>query len=140
MRFAGDDKEKNVLFMCVENAGRSQIAEGFFRKYAPKGWTPLSAGSKPISKINPVVVQAMKEIGIDISNQQPKQISEELISISFMKISMGCMDQSMCPSSLVGNFQDWHIEDPKGQSIEKVREIRDTIEGKVKELVRKLES
>lgn len=126
--------------MCVENAGRSQIAEGFFRKYAPKGWTPLSAGSQPTSKINPVVVQAMKEVGIDISNQQPKQISEDLISVSFMKISMGCMDQSMCPSALVGNFQDWHIEDPKGQPIEKVREIRDTIEGKVKELVRKIES
>lgn len=140
MGLFGKKPEKKILFVCVENAGRSQIAEGFFRKYAPKGWAPLSAGSKPTPEINPLAVQAMNEVGIDISKQRPKELSEELIRSSFLKVSMGCIDQTECPSVFLGNFQDWGIEDPKGKPIEKVREIRDKIEAKVKELVRNLES
>ncbi len=141
MKFFEKQKdEKKVLFVCVENAGRSQIAEGFFRKYAPKGWTPLSAGSRPTPDINPYAVQVMREIGIDISKQRPKELSEELIRSAFVKVSMGCIDQKECPAVFIGNFQDWGIEDPKGKPIEKVREIRDKIESKVKELVTNLES
>lgn len=140
MGLFGKKPEKKILFACVENAGRSQIAEGFFRKYAPKGWAPLSAGSRPTPEINPVAVQAMNEVGIDISKQRPKELSEELIRSSFLKVSMGCIDQAECPAVFLGNFQDWGIEDPKNKPIEKVREIRDKIEAKVKELVKNLES
>ncbi|HKU33475.1 MAG TPA: arsenate reductase ArsC [Candidatus Nitrosotalea sp.] len=140
MGLFGKKPEKKILFACVENAGRSQIAEGFFRKYAPKGWAPLSAGSRPTPEINPLAVQAMNEVGIDISKQRPKELSEELIRSSFLKVSMGCIDQAECPAVFLGNFQDWGIEDPKNKPIEKVREIRDKIEAKVKELVKNLES
>ena len=133
------DEEKKVLFVCVENAGRSQMAEGFFRKYASNGWIPISAGSRPTPEVNPFAVNAMKEVGIDISKQKPKELSEELIRSSFLKVSMGCIDQTECPAVFLGNHQDWGIEDPKGKSIEKVREIRDEIEKKVKELVTNLE-
>lgn len=138
--FGGHEDEKRVLFVCVENAGRSQMAEGFFRKYAPKGWSPLSAGSRPSPEINPIAVQAMNEVGIDISKQKPKELSDELIRASFLKVSMGCMDKIECPAVFLGNFQDWGIDDPKGKPIEKVREIRDKIEEKVKELATGLES
>lgn len=137
--FNKSDKRK-ILFVCVENAGRSQMAEGFFRKYASKELVPISAGSRPISEINQTAVQAMKEIGIDINKQKPKKLSEELIRDSFLRVSMGCMDQKECPTLFLGDFQDWGIEDPKDKPIEKVREIRDKIEGKVKELVKNLES
>jgi arsenate reductase len=138
--FEKHNDEKKILFVCVENAGRSQIAEGFFRKYAPDGWIPVSAGSRPTLEINPVAVEAMKEVGIDISKQKPKELSEELIRSSFLKVSMGCIDQTECPAIFLGNHQDWGIEDPKGKPIEKVREIRNEIEKKVKELVTTLES
>lgn len=141
MKFFGKSKpEKNILFVCVENAGRSQIAEGFFRKYAPEGWAPVSAGTRPTPEINPIAIDVMKEVGIDISKQRPKELSEELIRASFLKVSMGCIDQTECPAVFLGNSQDWGIEDPKGKPIEKVREIRDKIEIKVKELVTTLES
>ena len=140
MKFFGkQNDEKKVLFVCVENAGRSQMAEGFFRKYAPKGWAPLSGGTRP-SNLNPYAVQAMREVGIDISKQKSKELSEEMIRTAFVKVSMGCIDQTECPAVFLGNFQDWGIEDPKGKPIEKVREIRDKIEEKVKELAKNLES
>lgn len=116
------------------------MAEGFFRKYAPQGWTPVSAGSRPTPEINPVAVQVMKEIGIDISRQKPKELSEELIRDSWLNVGMGCIDKTECPAIFVGKFEDWGIEDPKGKSIEKVREIRNKIEEKVVELVTKIES
>src|SRR5947209_9984433 len=116
MKFFGKPKdEKKVLFVCVENAGRSQIAEGFFRKYAPKGWVPISAGTRPTRGVNPLAVQTMKEVGIDISEQKPKELSDELIRTAFLKVSMGCIDQTECPAVFLGNYQDWGIEDPKGQ-------------------------
>lgn len=140
MKFFGKPKdEKKILFVCVENAGRSQMAEGFFRKYAPKEWIPISAGTRPTLEISPLAAQAMKEVGVDISNQKPKELSEELIRVSFLKVNMGCMDKTECPAVFLGNYQDWGIEDPKGQPIEKVREIRDQIENRVKTLCKSLE-
>jgi len=130
--------QKKILFVCVENAGRSQIAEAFFRKYARSEFVPISAGTKPSTKINPVVIQAMKEIGIDLQNNVPKLISNEMISNSTKTINMGCMDKESCPSLFVKDIINWQIPDPKGKSIEEVRKIRDEIDLKIKELVSNL--
>jgi arsenate reductase (thioredoxin) len=130
--------KENHLFVCVENAGRSQMAEGFFRKYAPEGYEPISAGTKPVSQINPIVTQAMDEVGVDITRQKPKDITEDMMRNSTKIVNMGCMDKSFCPTLFIPNFVDWGIEDPKGKPIEQVREIRDDIEQKVKQLVTNL--
>ncbi len=126
---------KTILFVCVENAGRSQMAEGFFKQYSPEGFQVASAGTKPISEINPVAIEAMNEVGIDITNQKSKELTEEMIHTSDKIINMGCMDKEACPSLFLNNLLDWNIEDPKGKPIEKVREIRDEIDQRVKELV-----
>jgi len=139
MKFFGkskdSDQKKNVLFVCVENAGRSQMAEGFFRKYSPKGYEPSSAGTRPISDINPLAIEAMKEVGVDISNQKSKILTEDMIKKSTVRVNMGCVEKESCPTLFIHDVIDWNIEDPKGKSIEKVREIRDVIESKVIELV-----
>ena len=131
-------EKKSILFVCVENAGRSQMAEGYFRKYTPAGFEPISAGTKPTSQINPIVVQAMDEVGISISQQKPKDITEDMMRNSSKIINMGCMDKSFCPTLFIPNVIDWGIEDPKGRSIEQVREIRDDIEQRIKQLVTNL--
>ena len=127
--------EKIILFVCIENAGRSQIAEGFFNKSAPEGYRALSAGTKPVSQINPVVIDVMKEVGIDISNQKSKEITEDMMRNSFKTVNMGCMDKESCPTLFLPNVLDWNWEDPKDKPIDKVREIRDEVEQRVKELV-----
>jgi protein-tyrosine-phosphatase len=126
--------KKTILFVCVENVGRSQMAEGFFKKYAPEGFVPASAGTKPISQINPLAIQVMNEIGIDISKQKPKDLSEDMMRNSDKIINMGCMDNNFCPTLFIPKVIDWGIEDPKGKQIEQVREIRDEIERRIKEL------
>ena len=126
---------KTILFVCVENAGRSQMAEGFFKQYSPEGYQVVSAGTKSISEINPVAIEAMNEVGIDITNQKSKELTEEMIRTSDKIINMGCMDKEACPSLFLNNLLDWNMEDPKGKPIEKVREIRDEIDQRVKELV-----
>jgi arsenate reductase len=131
-------QKKTILFVCVENAGRSQIAEGFFRKYAPEGYEPISAGTKPTSQINPIVVQAMDEVGVDIKQQKPKEITEDVMRNSTRIVNMGCMDKSFCPTLFIPNLIDWGIEDPKGKSIEQVRGIRDDIEQRIRQLVTNL--
>ena len=130
---------KKILFVCVENAGRSQIAEAFFRKYMPKGFEVISAGTKPSVQVNPTVLQAMKEIGIDIENQTPKLISKQIISESEKTINMGCMDKESCPALFMNDVLDWQIPDPKGKSIEEVRKIRDEIETKIVTLIKSLQ-
>jgi arsenate reductase len=134
-------QEKVVLFVCVENAGRSQMAEGFFnQKYAPKGYRAISAGTRPASQINPLAVQVMKELGINIvSTQKPKTITEDMIRSSEKSVNMGCIGKTECPMLLINNVIDWGIEDPKGKPIEKVREIRDDIERRVKEIAQSLQ-
>jgi arsenate reductase (thioredoxin) len=140
MKLFGKSKpEKKVLFVCVENAGRSQMAEGFFRKYSPKGYVPISAGTRPTPEVNPITVQVMKEVGIDIGKQHPKELSEEIIRSSTLNVNMGCMEKAQCPAVFLGKYVDWNIEDPKGKPIEKVRQIRDNIEEKIKELCKTLE-
>ena len=130
---------KKVLFVCVENAGRSQMAEAFFRKYLPSGFEPISAGTKPAEKVNPIVIQAMKEVDIDIETQFPQSISKQMIDEAEKSVNMGCMDKESCPALFLKDVVDWQIQDPKGKSIEEVRKIRDQIEHKVKEFVSQLQ-
>jgi len=131
---------QTILFVCVENAGRSQMAEGFFNKYAPGRYHAISAGIKPVSEINPLAIEAMREVGIDISNQKSKEITEDMIRNSYKTVNMGCMDKDSCPTLFLANVLDWNLEDPKGKSIEKVREIRDEIDRRVNELVASLKT
>ena len=130
-----DHSKETVLFVCVQNAGRSQIAEGFFKKYAPKDYETISAGTLPTSQINPIAVEVMKEVGIDISKQKPKDLTEDMMRNATAIINMGCMDDKFCPTLFVPKVIDWGIEDPKDKPIEKVREIRDEIERKVLEII-----
>ena len=130
---------KKILFACVENAGRSQMAEAFFRKYLPSGFEPISAGTIPATKINPMVAQVMKEVGIDIEKNSPQGISQQMIDDAQITVNMGCMDEKSCPALFLRGATDWQIQDPKGKSIEEVRDIRDHIEQKVKELVSQLQ-
>lgn len=130
---------KKILFVCVENAGRSQMAEAFFKKFMPKGFEVISAGTKPSDKVNPIVLQAMNEIGIDMKNQTPKTISQQIISESEKAVNMGCIDKESCPALFLKDVLDWQIPDPKGKSIEQVREIRDQIKSNVMDLIKSLE-
>jgi len=127
-----------ILFVCVENVGRSQMAEGFFRKYAPK-FKVISAGTEPNSELNPIVVEAMKEIGIDITNQKPKLLSNQMLEDSIKTVNMGCIDQETCPSLFVKDLLEWNIADPKGKTIEEIRKIRDQTKSRVLDLIKKLE-
>ena len=129
---------KKILFVCVENAGRSQMAEGFLRKYAPD-LDVLSAGTKPKSELNPNVVKVMNEIGIDITNQKPKELTNEMISQS-ITVNMGCMDKESCPALFVKDVIDWNISDPKNKELEQIREIRDQIQNEVMALIKNLEN
>jgi arsenate reductase (thioredoxin) len=114
------------------------MAEGFFRKYAPRGYATLSAGTKPVPEINPLAVQVMKELGIDISKQRSKDLTEDMIRNANTVVNMGCMDNNFCPTVYIPKVIDWGLEDPKGKTIEKVREIRDEIERRVRELAAEL--
>ena len=128
---------KKILFVCVENAGRSQMAEGFLRKFAPK-FDVISAGTQPKSELNPNVVKVMHEIGIDITNQKPKELTNEMISES-VTVNMGCMDRESCPALFVKDVIDWNISDPKDKELEQIRKIRDQIKNEVLNLVKKLD-
>ncbi len=126
---------EDVLFVCVENAGRSQMAEAFFRKFTENKFNVISAGTTPSKELNPIVVQVMKEIGIDMNNQNPKMLSESMISNSFKTVNMGCMDKESCPALFVKDVIDWNIPDPKEKTIEQIREIRDQIKTEVLNLI-----
>ena len=134
------DIHKNILFVCVENAGRSQMAEAFFKKFAKNRFNVTSAGISPSSTLNAVVVSVMGEIGIDLKNQQPQLLSSSMIENSNKTVSMGCMDKESCPSLFVKSVDDWNIDDPKGKSIEDVRKIRDQIKNDVLNLLNSLEN
>ncbi len=123
----------SVLFVCVHNAGRSQMAAGFMEHLGEGRVEVLSAGSAPKDAINPVAVQAMAEKGIDISNRKPKVLTDSSVQQSDVVITMGCGDA--CPFYPGKRYEDWKLDDPAGQGIEAVRLIRDEIEGKVKELL-----
>lgn len=139
--FRSAEPRKTILFVCVENAARSQMAEGFFRVHAPEGYQAISAGTKPVAEINPLAIETMREVGIDIARgQRSKVITEDMMRNSNQIVNMGCMEKESCPSLFLNNVIEWNIEDPKEKSIEKVREIRDEIERRVKELVASLKA
>ncbi len=127
---------KRVLFVCVHNAGRSQMAAGFMEKLGGGKIEVLSAGSAPKDSINPVAVEAMAEKGIDIANRKPKILSTEAVQASDVVITMGCGDT--CPFFPGKRYEDWVLDDPAGKPIEEVRVIRDEIEKRVQTLVTEL--
>lgn len=122
-----------VLFVCVHNAGRSQMASGFMRELGRGRVEVLSAGSAPKDSINPVAVAAMAEVGIDIANYTPKVLTPEAVQESDAVITMGCGD--VCPIYPGKRYEDWVLEDPAGQGIEPVRVIRDEIKVRVEKLL-----
>jgi arsenate reductase len=128
-----DTPRPTVLFVCVHNAGRSQMAAGWLRHLAGDRVEVLSAGSAPAGTINPVAVEAMAEVGIDIAAQQPKLLSDTAVRDSDVVITMGCGDA--CPFYPGKRYEDWKLDDPAGQGIESVRPIRDEIRRRVEELI-----
>jgi arsenate reductase (thioredoxin) len=133
-----DDQKELYLFVCVENAGRSQMAQAFAQSH---GMRAESAGTRPSTRINPVVAEAMKEKGIDISKNIPKMLTPEMIDRASLVITMGCSVAQVCPRPMLALMQkkliDWDLQDPKGKSIARVREIRDEIEKRIVQLSRK---
>ncbi len=122
-----------VLFVCVHNAGRSQMAAGYLQHLAGDRVTVLSAGSQPAASVNPVAVEAMAEEGIDIAGNRPKVLSSEAVQESDVVITMGCGDT--CPYFPGKRYEDWELDDPAGQGIEAVRPIRDEIRSRVEALI-----
>ena len=125
-----------VLFVCVHNAGRSQMAAGLLRHLAENRAKVFSAGSKPANELNPLAVEAMAEIGIDISQNFPMLFDESLMEEVDIVVTMGCGDT--CPILPGKNYLDWQLDDPADQKIEMVRTIRDQIENKVRLLIEEI--
>ena len=123
----------SVLFVCVHNAGRSQMAAGFLTHLAGDEIDVRSAGSMPGNQINPVAVEAMNEVGIDITGEQPKKLTDDAVAASDVVITMGCGDE--CPYFPGKRYEDWVLVDPAGQGIETVREVRDDIRARIEALI-----
>lgn len=128
---------KRVLFVCVHNSGRSQMAKAFFNQMGKGNAMADSAGTQPSQRVNPTVVQAMLEAGIDISDQKPKALTLELMENVDRVITMGCGAENVCPASFVPT-EDWQLEDPEGKPVEKVKQIRDEIKSRVEKLLKEL--
>jgi len=126
---------KRILFVCVENAGRSQTAEAFANLYGKGKLVASSAGVMLADRVNPLVVEVMKEKGIDISENKPKLLTTKMAQEADQIITMGCSVEKFCPAPLLKNVIDWGLEDPKGKSIETVQKIRDDIETKILKLI-----
>ena len=129
-------KKPSVLFVCVHNAGRSQMAAGWLRHLAGDAVEVRSAGSAPAETINPAAVEAMREVGIDITAEQPKVLTAESVQASDVVITMGCGDE--CPFYPGKRYEDWKLDDPAGQGVDAVRPIRDEIDRRIQELVAEL--
>ncbi|MCD6638592.1 MAG: arsenate reductase ArsC [Nocardioides sp.] len=127
-----------VLFVCIHNAGRSQMASGWLQHLAGDRVEVLSAGSAPADSINPAAVEAMAEVGIDIAGNQPKVLTTEAVEASDVVITMGCGDE--CPYYPGKRYEDWVLEDPAGQGVEAVRPIRDEIRTRVEALIASLDT
>ena len=127
---------KTVLFVCVGNAGRSQMAEAFFSRLADGKARAISAGTRPADAVDPKAIDVMREVGIDISGNKPKALTMEMLEQADRVITMGCGVEGVCPASFV-ETEDWQLEDPKGKPIEEVRRIRDEIKTKVLRLLEK---
>lgn len=126
-----------VLFLCVHNAGRSQMALGWFERLAAGRARAFSGGSEPADRVNPVAVRAMAEVGIDIAHETPRRWGDEDLASADVVVTMGCGDT--CPVVPGARYEDWLLEDPAGRPIEVVRRVRDEIEGRVRRLLDELE-
>ncbi|MGW9024905.1 arsenate reductase ArsC [Streptomyces sp. NPDC055722] len=128
----------SVLFVCVHNAGRSQMASGFLNHLAGGRIEVRSAGSLPGDQVNPAAVEAMKEVGVDISEQKPKVLTTEAVQASDYVITMGCGDA--CPVFPGKKYLDWDLEDPAGKGVEAVRPIRDEIQKRIEALIAEIDA
>jgi len=115
------------------------MAEAIFNKLKPDGFRAISAGTKPAKEVNPLVLQVLREIGIDASDAKPKPVSPQMIAEAEKVITMGCEASDFCPARFLSRIEDWHIEDPKGKTLDEMRLIRDTIYEHVGELLRQLQ-
>jgi protein-tyrosine-phosphatase len=131
-----EHRRPTVLFLCVHNAGRSQMAAGFLQQLAGDRVDVLSAGSAPASEVNPAAVAAMAEAGIDLSAARPRLLSESAVRQADVVVTMGCGDT--CPIFPGKRYLDWELEDPAGRDLETVRQIRDEIRRRVTQLVAEL--
>jgi len=131
-----DDTRPTVLFLCVHNAGRSQMAMGWFKEMAGDRAVAWSGGSEPSSQVNPAAIEAMAEVGIDITQEYPKPWTDEIVRAADAVITMGCGDA--CPIFPGKRYEDWVLEDPQGLDVASVRPIRDDIKGRVAELLTSL--
>ena len=129
-------QKPTVLFVCVHNAGRSQMAAGWLKRLAGDRIEIRSAGSEPADRVNPVAVEAMREVGIDISGETPKILTPDSVSRADVVVTMGCGDT--CPYFPGTRYEDWELPDPAGRPIEVVREVRDQIKVRVETLVSEL--
>jgi arsenate reductase len=132
------DKKATVLFVCVHNAGRSQMAAGYLQSLAGDRIQVLSAGTQPKDQVNPSAIEAMAEEGIDIANNVPKVLSDETVKDSDYVITMGCGDA--CPFFPGKTYLDWPLNDPAGKGVEEVRPIRDEIRAKVEALIAEIDA
>jgi arsenate reductase (thioredoxin) len=125
-----------VLFLCVHNAGRSQMAMGFLQHLAGDRAIARSGGSEPADQLNPAAVAAMREVGIDIAGEQPKPWTDDIVRAADVVVTMGCGDT--CPFFPGKRYEDWELDDPAGKSVEEVRPIRDDVERRVRRLMGEL--
>jgi arsenate reductase (thioredoxin) len=130
------EEQPEVLFVCIHNAGRSQMAAGLVKLRSGGRIRVRSAGSDPAEKLNPVVVQALSDIGVDTSEELPKPLSDEAVRAADVVITMGCGDA--CPIYPGKRYEDWELEDPAGKDLDTVRRIRDEIDARVRVLVDEL--
>jgi arsenate reductase len=124
-----------IAFVCVENAGRSQMAAAFARRGAHTGVEIVSGGTRAATRVHPVVVEAMREVGIDLSGTVPRTITRDEILGSDIVVTMGCARGEVCPATFRGDTIDWALPDPSGRPLEEVRRIRDDIERRVADLL-----
>ena len=129
---------KNVLFVCVHNSGRSQMAEAFFNQLAQGKAMALSAGTDPGDAVDPAVVKVMREVGIDLPAKKPKALTTEMLDQADKVVTMGCGVEGVCPAAWV-ETEDWGLEDPQGKPLEEIRRIRDEIKARVVRMLGEVE-
>ena len=129
---------KTVLFVCVHNSGRSQMAEAFFNQFAKGKARALSAGTDPADSVEPMVVEAMQQVGIDLSAKKPRALTREMLEQADKVVTMGCGVEGVCPATWV-ETEDWQLDDPRDKPLEKVREIRDEIKARVIKMLAELQ-
>ena len=132
-------KLPNVLFVCIHNSGRSQMAEAFFNRLAKGKAQAFSAGTDPAEAVEPTVVLAMREVGIDISGNKPKALTFEMVEQADMVVTMGCGVAGVCPATFV-ETEEWELEGPRGKALLEVRRIRDEIRARVVDLLKEIQN